>query len=441
MTLGGWNEYRSVATAKAIALGRDHVVEVPCSPIDPLHRRDLIHLTCPLTGQKILGAGFAGLGEGVSGLQLKSEVQVYQWVLETVKTGGSNKDQQKTVKEWHKKWKDGYEPGTGPHTSTNLPPDDPHDVDELVNPPLTTQPWWDSRLRFGHFTIDTATDIKVGAFAFPAPLLSSVLTERTLSPNCSAPSSCPRGVSAMGNTLYFKYDPESAVHTERVGDMRQTFWLGDAHFASVLAQQSVGESLVPWPSPYDPSYTIFLATGQDATAEEMFAKAESDNVALTWVLRLVTWLCTSGGIFLLLSPLGMLVAWVPCLGGVLEGLVDMVVCGFSCAVGSMCWFMVAGFVWVFYRPYIGVPLLLVSGGLFVWLVFFRSKGMWRRPMDLEGRPGPYNPEAALDEDQLMPQDKPEEPSAPPEPMNFCAECGARKPVSMGMVCRACAAQG
>eukprot|EP00961_Rhodomonas_salina_P092003 1237961-Rhodomonas_salina.1 len=39
----------------------------------------------------------------------------------------------------------------------------------------------------------------------------------------------------------------------------------------VLAQQSVGESLVPWPSPYDPSYTIFLATGQDATAEEMFA--------------------------------------------------------------------------------------------------------------------------------------------------------------------------
>lgn len=363
MCSAGWNEYRSVATQKMIDMGRDQVVSVHCGPVQPMNNGKLIHFECPITGEEKLGVGMFGISP-VEGLQLRSTVEVYQWVHDSDTVEEYNHKQKKMQryerKVWKKKWVAGYAEGIGPQSMSELRY--PEEWDKLSNPSmhvLQNLSWWSDTLEPGSHILESAPDVRAGEFRMPAELLSDIVSFHQLTPACTP---CPRGVSAAGHALLYKYSLGHGLgaKVDEVGDARAVLEVGEADFASVLAQQQVGGTLAPWVSPHDKDYAIFTAEPRAVSAAELLDKAEHDNVALTWGLRLVTWACSILGLLLVLSPLTSLADSIPLLGDCAGALVGSMACVFSCLVGSVCWLTLVGLAWLAYRPLIGLPLLAVA---------------------------------------------------------------------------------
>lgn len=76
------------------------------------------------------------------------------------------------------------------------------------------------------------------------------------------------------------------------------------------------------------------------------------------------------GFYLLFSPIMALFAWIPLIGGLLKSIISFaaLIATFFVAVTSS--LLVIAIAWIFYRPLIGVPLLLATGaGIFAMFYF------------------------------------------------------------------------
>uniref|UniRef100_A0A7S3XAY4 Uncharacterized protein n=1 Tax=Strombidinopsis acuminata TaxID=141414 RepID=A0A7S3XAY4_9SPIT len=76
------------------------------------------------------------------------------------------------------------------------------------------------------------------------------------------------------------------------------------------------------------------------------------------------------GFYLLFSPIMALLAWIPLIGGLLKAIVSFaaIIATFVVAVTTS--LLVISIAWVFYRPLIGVPLLMATGaGIFALFYF------------------------------------------------------------------------
>ena len=100
------------------------------------------------------------------------------------------------------------------------------------------------------------------------------------------------------------------------------------------------------------------------SAEAMFATAHAGNRMLTWVLRAVGVLVMFIGFTSVFRPLSVLADVVPFVGnivGVGTGLVSLLL---TVPISLV----IIGVAWIFYRPMIGIPLLLVAVVGFVLLI-------------------------------------------------------------------------
>ncbi len=79
LTLAGWNEYRTVATAKTLAAARDNLHEIACSPVDLGNQGLLVHAACDLSNFKTF-KGFPGLSKlsdaDLTGIRLQQSAEV-----------------------------------------------------------------------------------------------------------------------------------------------------------------------------------------------------------------------------------------------------------------------------------------------------------------------------------------------------------------------------
>lgn len=439
--LGGWNEYRHVATARTITLGRDFHKPVACEPRDPAMNGKLVHMSCPLTGQEVLGESTSGVPPGTRGVRLTSYTEAYQWVQERQ---GEDRNDERATYVWVRRWMAGYDEGLGPGGVSGQ--------ERTQNPSLSSRTWYSSAQQLGSATIDNVEQLYVGAFDFPDGLYSWVLTSTSVMPTCATTAAvpCPNGVFAQGEYLYYKYDYGSGPGGDQVGDMRKTFTLSNADFASLLAQQEPGGKLVPWISPYDEDYTIFMADNTEMTADELFEAAEDQNYALTWCLRVFTLIFTIFGIFCIFSPISQLAELVPCFGPMLAGLINTIICAVACAAGFACWVVVVGCTWAIYRPWIGIPLLLTAMAITACLCFAgvsnakKNQGKMNQggggvPMNVtdpgfgfnNGGGGFNNGGGGFNNGGGGGG------FAPPAPgMNFCPQCGQMKPAEVP-VCNNC----
>uniref|UniRef100_A0A7S0A3X2 Uncharacterized protein n=1 Tax=Pyrodinium bahamense TaxID=73915 RepID=A0A7S0A3X2_9DINO len=115
----------------------------------------------------------------------------------------------------------------------------------------------------------------------------------------------------------------------------------------------------------------------DKLIEEEKAGAYGTLKAMRLLLPLVMWVglyCCLSPIVWVLDQFGEVVEMVPCVGGIAGGLVecmetlaDFAICLVSCCGALACSLLVASFAWVWFRPLVGVPLLVLSvcffGGL------------------------------------------------------------------------------
>ncbi len=341
-----WNEGRAVARARTLAEGKKAVVDIKPDQVLPENEGKLVHITGKAdTEETLQDKKFAVSVPKV--LQLIRVVEMYQYK-EKIDTrtekqlGGGKKTI--TTYTYPKVW------SATPIDSSKFKKPENH------NPPmpLRGQTW-------------TAEKVNVGAFVLPTDLVKKIGDREPLPVTKEMYEKIPEELKEKyqrveGGDLY-SYSPDSppTPNSPEVGDVRIKFKVLKPTTISLLAQQSDNTF-----RPYQTSAggTIERIQSGDHSAEEMFESAEEENNMLTWVLRLVGWVVMGVGIYLVFNPLVVFADVLPFLGNLLSVGV-ILVAGLISLVLSLVTIALA---WVFYRPIIGVSILVGAaaiGGL-IW---------------------------------------------------------------------------
>ncbi len=344
-----WNEGRAVETYKALKEGAGLVITVPADKVDPKNEGKLVHLTGLATTEETLTDSDFGIF--ANAIKLKRQAKMYQWKenkkSETEKNvGGSTTT--RTTYTYEKVWSDSLiksgdfkKPGHG-------------------NPGEMAYP----SKQF------TANKVTLGAFQLSGGLIGQIGGGETLAMEGSKP--VPERLQGKarwnGNTLYIGRNPNSP----EIGDTRVEFQVVKPQTVSVIAKQSQSNL---------ESYRTSGGKGIERleagthSAEAMFTHAKQENTIITWILRVVGFLCFFIGIAMILKPLSVVLDVLPFLGNVAEagiGLVAFVVAlGLTLVTVAIAWFV--------YRPLLAVVLIVAAVGLFIGYKKMRAKAPAPQP--------------------------------------------------------------
>ena len=172
---------------------------------------------------------------------------------------------------------------------------------------------------------------------------------------------------------FYKGDPKKLS----VGDVRVSFECVPTPSKMSLISGQQGDTFAPYQTKEN---KIELVAKGVKSSEEMFKSAHNANSMMCWLLRLVGFLMMFFGLKMVFEPLRVIADVVPFIGSIV-----------GMGVGFVAFVLAAGFSlltiaigWVYYRPLIGIPLLIVAIALLVW-PFFKRKKAEPQP---EKSPGP-----------------------------------------------------
>jgi hypothetical protein len=352
-----WNEGRAVRETRSLEEGASALVAADYARVDPALDGKLVHV-----GGRVDPPGEIvdhDFGLRVTALGLDRRVEMYQWkeertTREEKKAGGGTE----TVTEYR------YEQVWD---NDLIDSSDFRQPDGHRNPnafPLTRQRIIAERARFGARTLDIEIVGRLGGW-------------QDYTPTDIEP---PEGYVRHEGGFYRGVDPANP----RVGDVRVRFRLLHASDYSFVARQA-GNGLAPYPTRAG-NDVLLIETGL-VPAEQMFAAAHRTNTIITWVLRGVGLFACFIGFGLVLRPLSVMFDVVPLLGNLAERGIGLVA-GLLAAMVSLATVALA---WVFYRPLIGVSLLVLAVVSLVLLLRRRGGAPSPLPAMAGGPPPPPPP--------------------------------------------------
>lgn len=161
---------------------------------------------------------------------------------------------------------------------------------------------------------------------------------------------------------FYKGDPKKLS----IGDVRVSFeYVPTPIKISVISGQQ-GDTFAPYQTKEN---AIELVAKGVKSSEEMFKDAHRANSIWCWVLRLIGFMMMFMGLKMVFEPLKVIADVVPFIGSII-----------GMGTGFVAFVLAAGFSlltiaigWVFYRPWIGIPLLIVAVALLLWPFFKRKK--------------------------------------------------------------------
>lgn len=168
-------------------------------------------------------------------------------------------------------------------------------------------------------------------------------------------------VHQTGNVLYYG----RSMNAPEIGDVRITFEKTVPAKVTIVSQVD-GNTFKPYTASNKKKFQT-LRMGKK-TIDEIFEEENEANSMWTWVLRIVGILLVISGFKSLFSFLETILKVVPFLSSI-----------FAFGVGIIC--TIVGFVysliiialaWIFYRPVLGIIILLVAGFL-IWVFAFNGK--------------------------------------------------------------------
>ena len=121
--------------------------------------------------------------------------------------------------------------------------------------------------------------------------------------------------------------------------------------------RSVGNSFAPYVT--QASGSIELLQIGEHTAEAMIAQAQADNVMLTWLIRLGGFVCMMVGLSLILRPLSVIADVLPIAGTIVGAGAGLI----AFLVAAPLSLLTIAMAWLFYRPLLGIALIVIAGGL------------------------------------------------------------------------------
>jgi len=326
-----WNEGRAVQTAKSLQEGANVVIPISAEMMNPNNNDKLIHLTALATTQDTVEDVQFGITE--NGIKLKRNVEMYQW-------------EEKQESQTHEKLGGGTETVTTYHYSktwssnvfNSLEFKKPYDHQNPNYMPYGSKVYTANQVTVGKFTLSDGLLEQMNNFE---PLSIDQLNEETIAKIKIDNLKMANGGYYIGN------DP----HAPEIGDMRITYEIIKPVVVSIIAKQN-GTSFNPYIAKAGGKVNM-LSIG-NYSADDMFKQAEAENKMLTWILRVVGFIFMTMGFSLIFSPLSVLISVIPFLGNLVSIGTGIVAFAFSMAISLI----VIGIGWIYYRPILGIILLI-----------------------------------------------------------------------------------
>lgn len=370
------NEGRAVKTTRMLNEAEKTAIHVEdVSTVNPDLDGKLIHATGQVTTSDSLTDPI--FGAGAVAVRMDREVEYYQWV--------ENK---------HEETKDKI--GGGQETITTYTYEK-----EWVGRPIESAEFKDPEYKGLNFTlanvddkIQYAENVHFGAYRMPDCLIRQmsgrdpvepVFTESIRNEWETSVKSVLAGrfpndstlagkeyVHVNGNVVYFGRN----ANIPEIGDVRVTLTKVLPREVSLIAQV-YQDNLKEYKAKNGKSFSTLTMGAEDM--ETMFSSEHSKNSTLTWILRIA-------GILLIVFGLKSITAILVTLFKVLPFLASIANFG----VGAICWIIgliwsiiVIAVAWIFYRPVLGVSLL-VGAAVLTWYFIRRGKSV--KPASEEVQP-------------------------------------------------------
>lgn len=168
-------------------------------------------------------------------------------------------------------------------------------------------------------------------------------------------------IHQQGNILYLGRTPVAP----QVGDVRITFEKVVPAKVTIIAEVK-GNTFKPFKAKNGKTFQT-LVMGKKSADEIFDAEHQANNIWL-WVLRIIGILLVVFGLRSVFSFLETILKVVPFLANIMGWGIGIV-----CWVVGLTWsIIIIALAWLFYRPLIGISLLVVAG-LLIWLFAFKGK--------------------------------------------------------------------
>ncbi|MFN4260149.1 MAG: TMEM43 family protein [Gemmataceae bacterium] len=346
-----WNEGRAVKTAKGLAEGAANTVDVTdIATVNPANNGKLVHLSGLADTQDTLTDSMFGIS--LVGIKLSRDVEMYQWVEEKKtetrkKLGGG--EETVTTYNYTKKWT------ARPVDSSQFDTVQGHE-----NPswPFGGNSW-------------VADDVRLGAYQLSPSLVSMISGAQRipLKPDMVdkvEDSQLKSRLRVINDYFFLPTMIGGSMSSPQIGDMRISFSAIKPSTVSILAKQ-VNNTFEPYTTSY--GTTINDLRMGTLSASEMYAQLQRENTIMTWVLRLVGFLLMGFGLSMVFQPLVVLADVIPLLGD----LVSMGIGLFAFGIAFVLSLTTIAIGWVFYRPVLGITLLVIAVTILGSLIWFGHK--------------------------------------------------------------------
>ncbi len=331
------NEGCAVDIAKGLEEGAGLVVSIDATKDISSYNGKLIHASGDAkAGAKIADSEF---GVETNGLVLTRKVEMYQWE----ETSKEDKDKNKTYS-YKKDW------SSSEINSGNFDQPNGHTNPSMPYETKTVRP----------------SSITMGNLNFSDALIDSISPNEDLSYDQADKNALKAKfgsrVTVRDGEIYIGANPASP----EVGDLKISHRVALEGKASIIGALK-GGTVNSYTTKRNT--TILMFDFGEKEAATMFQEAQDANVLRTWAVRIFGFFAMFMGFRLLFGPIAAAGGWIPILGGILEMGVSIVagILAFSLS------FMTISIAWIFFRPVLGISLLLLGIGAFVYLYIQKGK--------------------------------------------------------------------
>lgn len=366
-----WNEGNSVKTADML----DEAQSV-CVVMDNPSKKD-----ASLEGQLICGTAMAvttdslidkDFGIGVNAISVKRNAEYYQWhetKTEETKEMKDGSEKKKITYDYNKGW------SPSPINSSKFKKT--HGHTNVVLADIDDDVLWAENVSFGAYNLSLSMIHSIDTYEpFKIDLSDGLMRQLDKTIQASyeryyekkeVSSTDYNYVHVNDNQLYLGLEPGSPM----IGDVRVSFEkVAPAHEVTVVGVVA-GDSFLPFRAKN--GYTLEKLVMGKKDMDQFFEDEQTSNTLKTWMLRILGIMMVIGGLKLIFGFVETLLKIVPFLSSIIGWGVGVI-----CTVLGFVWSMIViAIAWLFYRPILGITLLVIAGFL-IWLFALGGKNKMKQ---------------------------------------------------------------
>jgi hypothetical protein len=320
-----WNEGRAVKAQRALDEATRLVVDIEADRADTGNNGKLVHVSGDAVSHSPIRDGDLSLVFN-DVIVVARTVEMYQWLehkdTKTVDEVGGSQRTETTYsyqQGWSEEWRNSeeFKHPTG-HANPQMP--------------LQSQSW-------------VATGTTLGAFALEREALLQLQGSSQ-----RQPEKVPEGWKQDSEGLYKGDDPNAP----KLGDLRVRYHVIPSPAPVSIMARQMGTGFESYEMPN--GYQIFLVSDGHLSSQDMIQHQKDQEKMLTWLLRAAGMFAMWLGFCLVMGPLRALANILPFLANVAGFAIGIVALALALPLGLG----TIGVAWLFYRPIIGIAILVAA---------------------------------------------------------------------------------